>query len=255
MADILKVKKWSEFQHYKHRRPTWIRLWRKILDDMDFMTLPIASKALAPMLWLVASESLEGVIKIAPELLAYRLRMHGQDLTSALKPLIDKGFFEGQGSYASSVLAGCERNGATEYRVQSTEKVKTIVRQTESDALDDDFCRFWLEYPKHEGKKKAHDRWTRMTLQDRLAAFAGLARWKESGRWGDLQFVPQALTYLNGRRWEDEIAPRKAESNGTPSKHEQRQRRVLEERQRALSGDSGFNEQDFRALTAGIQPH
>ena len=92
--------------------------------------------------------------------------------------------------------------------------------------------------PKHEGKKKAHDRWTRMTLQDRLAAFAGLRKWKDSGRWGDVQFVPQATTYLNGRRWEDEIAKFGGGDGQFVNKRDQAQRATLEAARRTMERHS-----------------
>ena len=49
-------KNWSQFQHYRDRSPTWLKLHRSLLDDFDYHCLPIASKALAPFLWLLASE-------------------------------------------------------------------------------------------------------------------------------------------------------------------------------------------------------
>jgi uncharacterized protein YdaU (DUF1376 family) len=74
--------------------------------------------------------------------------------------------------------------------------------------LPDDFVRFWEEYPRKEAKKKTLSAWKSLAIPDRLAAYAGIARWKTSGRWDDLQFVPLPTTYLNGRRWEDELKPK-----------------------------------------------
>lgn len=90
----IKPKKWEEFQHYKDRNPTWIKLHRKLLDDVTFQRLPRASQALAPMLWLMASEHPDGVIDAAPDDLAFRLRWSQPELTDALSPLIGKGFFD-----------------------------------------------------------------------------------------------------------------------------------------------------------------
>ena len=67
-------KNWHSFQHYNKRNPPWIKLHRSILDDYGFACLPVASRALAPMLWLIASESKDGVISLASEALAFRLR-------------------------------------------------------------------------------------------------------------------------------------------------------------------------------------
>ena len=84
---------WNEFQHYKDRNPTWIKLHKKLLDDFEFHRLPLASRALAPMLWLLASEHQDGVIDADPELLSFRLRCTIKEVEAALSPLIGKGFF------------------------------------------------------------------------------------------------------------------------------------------------------------------
>lgn len=89
---ILTVKDWREFQHYRNRTPPWIKLHRHLLDDMAWHGLPDAAKALAPMLWLLASESKDGSIDTSVEQLAFRLRTDGQRIDSALRPLIAAGF-------------------------------------------------------------------------------------------------------------------------------------------------------------------
>lgn len=98
-------KGWAEFQHYKNRNPPWIRLHRKLLDNKEFQRLPVASRALAPMLWLLASESMDGSINADADDLAFRLRQSEEEIGEALKPLISKGFFIEVEDAASTVLA------------------------------------------------------------------------------------------------------------------------------------------------------
>ena len=86
-------KKWEDFQHYKQRTPPWIKLHRHLLDDYEFHCLPVASKALAPLLWLLASEAEGGAIELNMERVSFRLRMTSAEFNEALKPLIDNGFF------------------------------------------------------------------------------------------------------------------------------------------------------------------
>ena len=105
-----KVKKWAEFQHYKNRAPPWIKLQKTILDDFDYACLPLASKALAPLLWLLASESMVGEVRIDVDWLAFRLRFTESDVRSGLTPLIDKGFL----LCASGVLAQCLQDARPE---------------------------------------------------------------------------------------------------------------------------------------------
>jgi len=97
----LQPKNWGIFQHYKDRCPPWIKLHRDLLNNRDYICLPLASKALAPLLWLLASESKDGVFDASTEELVFRLRMTESEVIDGVKPLIDKGFFV----IASGVLA------------------------------------------------------------------------------------------------------------------------------------------------------
>lgn len=108
--EMATVKNWTNFQHYKDRAPPWIKLHRTILDDFDFARLPIASKALAPCIWLLASESKDGSIPIDPEWLAFRLHWQVPDVEAGLKALIAGGFL----IRASTVLAPCPQDACLE---------------------------------------------------------------------------------------------------------------------------------------------
>jgi hypothetical protein len=100
----LTAKNWAEFQHYKDRKPPWIRLHRTLLDDKDFHRMPVESRALAPMLWLLASESVDGVIDASLDDLSFRLRCDELAIARALLPLLERGFFQTEHG-ASDVLA------------------------------------------------------------------------------------------------------------------------------------------------------
>jgi hypothetical protein len=57
------------------------------------MRLPIASKAIAPMLWLLASESKDGVFDGSLDELVFRLHITPKEYQDGVKPLIDNDFF------------------------------------------------------------------------------------------------------------------------------------------------------------------
>ena len=97
----LQPKDWAVFQHYKDRCPPWIKLHRDLLNNREFICLPIASKALAPMMWLLASEAKDGTFEASVEELMFRLRITEKEYAEGVKPLIDNGFF----IIASGVLA------------------------------------------------------------------------------------------------------------------------------------------------------
>lgn len=117
----LAVKGWTQFQHYKHRKPPWIRLHRKLIDDIDWHDLPVVSRALAPMLWLLASETMNGVIDGDSKSIAFRLRVASADFEEALKPLITGGWFlviEPETGVLAPRLQ--DAPSESEFRVQST---------------------------------------------------------------------------------------------------------------------------------------
>lgn len=116
---MLTPKNWTTFQHYHDRRPPWIKLHKSLLDDIDYLCLPDASKALAPFLWLLASEYQDGQISLSMPKLAMRLRMSEDKLAEALKPLIEQGFF-----VASDMLANMEQYARLDREETEREKEK-----------------------------------------------------------------------------------------------------------------------------------
>jgi hypothetical protein len=114
----IRPRNWRDFQHYKNRNPPWIRLHRGLLDNRDFHCLPVASRALAPMLWLLASESVDGEIDASPQNLTFRLRLSEKDITNALNPLLEGKFFEVLQD-ASGVLAEGLRDADSEAEAEA----------------------------------------------------------------------------------------------------------------------------------------
>ena len=143
---IIKPKNWSQFQHYNRRSPPWIKLHRSLLDDYEFQRLHVASRALAPCLWLLASEHPEGHVKASTEILSFRLRLPEKEVETGLRPLIDNGFFEVLDDCkhdASALLARCLR-GATPERERETETDKPKAPEL-PEWVPGDAWKAWLE--------------------------------------------------------------------------------------------------------------
>jgi hypothetical protein len=113
---LLIPKNWAVFQHYKNRLPPWIKLHRELLNDRIYMSLPLASKAIAPLMWLLASETKNGSFDGSLDELVFRLHITEKDYRDGVKPLIDKGFFID----ASKTLAD-RKQAATPEREAETE--------------------------------------------------------------------------------------------------------------------------------------
>ena len=137
-------KNWKSFQHYKDRNPPWVKLHKTLLDDRDFSRLPIASKALAPMLWLLASESKDGIFDGSVEEIAFRLRWSEKDVTAGLKPLIDKGLF----SIASGVLADCYQDARPETETETETETKRETKVDTPEGVSDDLWKDFMVYRK-----------------------------------------------------------------------------------------------------------
>ena len=68
----MRIKNWHKFQHFKDRRPPWIKLYRDILDDPEWYTVSGDDAKVLIMLWLIASE--DGGELPDNKTLAFRLR-------------------------------------------------------------------------------------------------------------------------------------------------------------------------------------
>jgi len=78
----MKIKNWHKFQHFKDRKPPWVKLYRDLLDDIDWHELDPKSAKVLVMLWLIASEE-DGNIPEAKRL-AFRLRMSEKETKECL---------------------------------------------------------------------------------------------------------------------------------------------------------------------------
>jgi uncharacterized protein YdaU (DUF1376 family) len=104
-------------------------------------------------------------------------------------------------------------------------------------AADDLFPKFWKLYPNKKGKAAAEKAWKKLKVTDDLFALIaqGLAKQCVSPGWtkDNGQFIPHPATWLNGKRWEDEVLTPSNVHHLPTSRH------------------TGFDQRDYKAgLTA-----
>lgn len=87
MSKTYKVKNWHKFQHYKDRRPPWIKLHREILDDPDYFALPDKMARQLPLIWLMASETNDGSLPNV-KAMAFRLRISVSECEKVIDGLL-----------------------------------------------------------------------------------------------------------------------------------------------------------------------
>ena len=141
---LLQPKNWAVFQHYKDRCPPWIKLHRDLLNDRVYMCLPIASKALAPLLWLLASETKDGQFDGSLDELVFRLHISPKEYEDGIKPLIDKGFL----IIASGVLAESKQVAIPETEGERETETKERKKTHRGSRLPTDFVfpKEWADF-------------------------------------------------------------------------------------------------------------
>lgn len=192
----VRIKNWAQFQHFKDRRPPWVKLYRDLLDDMEWHELDAkAAKALV-MFWLIASEA-DGELPDTKKL-AFRLRMSEKECLDVISKL-------------SHWLEHDDINAiSTRYQVAPVADVSDH-QETETEKSRDReaaFDSFWQEYPNHTAKANALKAWGKVPAELHPEVMTAVALQKRSPAWtkDGGQFVPHAATWLNGKRWEDQIA-------------------------------------------------
>lgn len=123
----IKIRNWNKFQHYgDSRRPIWIKLYRELLDDVNWHELdPLAAKCLV-MMWLIASEN-DGNLPDT-KALAFRLRISERELKALLPQL--NNFVEQD---ASKLLAESYQD-ASLYKEKERDKEKEEIRDLDTRA-------------------------------------------------------------------------------------------------------------------------
>lgn len=127
-----RIVNFRKFQNFHDRKPPWIKLYRDLLDNMDwFMLSPIASKSLIN-LWLLGSESF-GNLPDDFEI-GFRLRLNQKELDIVMKELIkfkfvEEGKYELKGSEDMSMNERIrETNGFSSRYIKNETKTEVLVR-------------------------------------------------------------------------------------------------------------------------------
>ena len=73
--------------------------------------------------------------------------------------------------------------------------------------MSEDFDEFWKMFPKKQGKFEAQKAWSKLSLPERALVLERLPRHITKQDWqkDNGKYIPHASTWLNQRRWEDEL--------------------------------------------------
>jgi DNA-binding MarR family transcriptional regulator len=131
-------KNWNEFQQYKDRKPSWIKLHRDLLNDFAYSSVQIGTKATLPLLWLLACEYDDGIIDASVEEIAFRIHIDEKTVDKAIKELIDKKFF--------TVVQDCTETYKMVPREEKRREEKKTEIEEEIEGINPIALEEWLKY-------------------------------------------------------------------------------------------------------------
>ena len=112
---------------------------------------------------------------------------------------------------------------------------------------EEKFNKFWSYYPRKVAKVAAERSWKRLKVKDMDDIFKvykdHLIQWK----YKELQFVPHASTWLNQRRWEDELESLPDE-NQSMYKNIEKQRKDFMKKMKEASTEAASEDDIKKAL-------
>lgn len=222
----LSFKKWDRFQHYKKRNPVWIKLYLDILDKPEFVRLDTYHKCALFTLLVLAGRTGN---RIPLDIRFLHVYFPGVDRVQAgsslCGPIQNTGWTQVSNDadpetfvepvdfaaiFASSLLESCYKNASieteTEYIKRENPPIPPLKSANKSNGT---FELFWASYPRKVGKGAAEKSWLRIHPTQELiqAIILAIETQQQSEQWtkNNGEFIPHPATWLNQRRWEDEI--------------------------------------------------
>lgn len=244
---MIQVVNWGELQHYKGRRPLWIKLYRKLLENPNWHALSGDASKLLAECWLVASEYDAGAIPMDAAQLAWRLRRSDvQRVDVLLQEIVRYGFISYEPAADSKPLATRSTSASPEKRREETKTplgasadapVGGVLRRArlwpQSPLRAEDgtyqyppeFEDAWASYPKRAGsnpKMGAYTAFRSCVLKGSDPALLARAAhnyrqaMSQSGKEGT-EYVQQASTFYGKKgTWADYLKASNANGAGPP---------------------------------------
>ena len=118
------------------------------------------------------------------------------------------------------LLSGEKKEKETKTVTLQSRYVTHIDKDKDKEYIYAQFDKFYSLYPKKHGKQNALKSWEKLKPDDSLCQeiMTALSQQKKSEQWtkDNGKFVPYPATWLNGRRWEDEIETKKVGGDEIP---------------------------------------
>ena len=193
----LSVKNWDKFQQYKDDRPmVFIRVDVGVLDDYEMEQLTEIQQNHLMKIWLLAGRCGNKIINDSAWIgrkINAKSKVNINQLVKCGFLIPDTPVLDRTVSYGDSELLALEEKRREEIRREEN------IGQFES---------WYLAYPKKVGRVKAQKAWN--TIKDRPSLDTLLTALDDQianeQQWqGGTKYIPNPASYLNGRKWEDDV--------------------------------------------------
>lgn len=128
---FLRVRNWERYQHYKNRRPPWIKLHVETLDDYELMHLENDAQLVYERLLLLAART-DNNISHDPDWIGGQIVQDPRTVQAAVQTLIAAGFLTvaGRKRSASKAIAARKQNATTEAEQNAETEEELETEQT-----------------------------------------------------------------------------------------------------------------------------
>lgn len=138
MTGYLRVRNWEKFQHYKNRRPPWVRYHVEMLDDHELLSFNYGTQLIYDRLLLLAART-DNNIPNDQKWISGQTLVDPETTGEALTSLLDAGFLSIAESKraASTVIARRKQRASDLHQKDSPEAEAETEAKTETEELQD----------------------------------------------------------------------------------------------------------------------
>jgi len=211
---MLHILNWDKYQARTDKELPWLKLWGRLFKTPWFQLLPDEEKFVTIALLDLARQFHNNI----PEEVVFKGYLRGnygvfisqERVFKLCKVLVLNNFLSDN----------CPTNVEVEgdkTRQDKRESDKPLSEQTEK------FEKFYSKYPKKQDKAGALKAFLKLAPNDELLSeiLMGVEKWSNTEAWkkDGGQFIPMPSTFLNRRRWEDEVkvAPEQVKAKAFPT--------------------------------------
>ena len=185
--------------------PTVPRRWASMYPDLDVEDILAAIDDLVRSGFVLVDEETEELL--VRTYMRYDEMYAQPNGRKAISAAIDEIVSQALRNAVEEELADLTAKGSVTPSTRNQEPGTRNPEPTTDVELVDRFDDFWQTYPRKTGKAQAVKSWAKLKPDDQEEAIRILpehvAYWHRTGT--ATQFIPHPATWINGRRWEDEL--------------------------------------------------